>query len=222
MHGVITPPAVAGQLLADLAQQIQAEHQAAVAALRTSAERAMAAGDLLIKAKGHVPHGQWAEWVERNCKMSYRAARTYMQLAQDREAVESKMAELGQFDLSIAGALKLISGPPRARNTLPAVTAPPLQPDRLKAGATYKDVVEVWDRLPPAARIKFFDAIGLSAILDNIPDKWRRDVEVRLSNWDYPPPVWRKINPNAAEPAAGDGDDLLVPTFLRREPAEVQ
>jgi hypothetical protein len=38
--------------LADLAARVQAEHQAVMAAVRSGAEHAMAAGDLLIQAAG--------------------------------------------------------------------------------------------------------------------------------------------------------------------------
>jgi hypothetical protein len=63
----------------------------------------MAAGDLLIKAKGHISHGQWGEFVEGNCKISLRTAQTYIQMARDRATIESKAQSSAHLDLSIAG-----------------------------------------------------------------------------------------------------------------------
>jgi hypothetical protein len=45
--------------LADLAARIRNYHEATVAALKSSVEFAMNAGDLLIEAKAQLKHGQW-------------------------------------------------------------------------------------------------------------------------------------------------------------------
>lgn len=44
--------------LADLAARIQQEHKAAVSAVKRGCEHAIAAGKLLIEAKGLVEHGR--------------------------------------------------------------------------------------------------------------------------------------------------------------------
>ena len=76
-------------------------------------QSAMEAGDLLTKAKAAVAHGEWAQWLEVNCKLSDRTARRYMALAEGRgtiEAVmESKMATVA--DLTIRQAERLITKP---------------------------------------------------------------------------------------------------------------
>jgi Fe-S cluster biosynthesis and repair protein YggX len=100
--------------LADLAKQICAEHQAATAAHATTLEHAMAAGDLLIKAKRDVAPKHWKEWVERNCKMLERTERLYRQLAENRKTIEAEIDRqrvTGSGKLSVRGARKLISGP---------------------------------------------------------------------------------------------------------------
>jgi hypothetical protein len=38
-------------------------------------------GQLLIEAKGQVPHGQWLLWLKEYCQISVRSAQTYMQIA---------------------------------------------------------------------------------------------------------------------------------------------
>jgi|HubBroStandDraft_6_1064221.scaffolds.fasta_scaffold03971_13 hypothetical protein len=63
-----------------LAAEIQAAHAAALAAARTSVEKAVEAGKLLIEAKAALPHGQWLPWL-RDIGLSPRTAQRYMQLA---------------------------------------------------------------------------------------------------------------------------------------------
>ena len=53
--------------LADLAAEIRAEHDATIIALKAGLEHAMKAGDLLHSAKAKIPHGQWANWLKKNC-----------------------------------------------------------------------------------------------------------------------------------------------------------
>ena len=69
--------------LADLARQINAEHEACHAAMRASVEHAVRAGVLLIEAKAGLPHGEWAGWIDAHCEFSDRTARAYMRLAKE-------------------------------------------------------------------------------------------------------------------------------------------
>jgi len=67
--------------LADLAARIQQEHEAAVSAVKRGCEHAIAAGKLLIEAKGLIGHGRWLAWLREHCQVSARTAQTYMQIA---------------------------------------------------------------------------------------------------------------------------------------------
>ena len=49
--------------LAHLAARIRSEHEAIATALKESVRHAIMAGELLIEAKGQVPHGQWLPWL---------------------------------------------------------------------------------------------------------------------------------------------------------------
>jgi hypothetical protein len=69
----------------------------------------MQAGDELIKAKQLLGHGEWGRWLVKNCDLSPRTARLYMQLAHNRESIEAKMAIVA--DLTIAEALQGESDP---------------------------------------------------------------------------------------------------------------
>ena len=48
----------------NLAQRIEAEHQAAIGAARTAIEHAVECGKLLLEAKAQIGHGGWLPWVE--------------------------------------------------------------------------------------------------------------------------------------------------------------
>lgn len=66
--------------LPTLAAEIRAAHAEALAAAKASAERAIAAGTMLIEARKLVIHGQWADWLREHVGFSERTARRYMQL----------------------------------------------------------------------------------------------------------------------------------------------
>jgi hypothetical protein len=196
--------------LAELAQQITSHHEAAEAALRTCAEHAMAAGDLLIKAKQQVGHGSFGEWVEYNCKMSYRTARVYMQLADSRAAIETKMA--GSANLNIAGALKLISGPPKKSAGQPGHSASVVaaKPKRV----THCDLLGLWTLMPAEERRAFFDGIGMRAVIEGIPDAWLGEAIEQLIEREHP----HKPQPKKRQPASKKfaiPDDLSIPQFLK-------
>src|SRR5262249_52500695 len=63
--------------LAYLAARIQQEHKAAVSAVKRGCEHAIAAGKLLIEAKGLVEHGRRLAWLREHCQVSARTAQTY-------------------------------------------------------------------------------------------------------------------------------------------------
>jgi Protein of unknown function (DUF3102) len=76
--------------LADLAARIRAYHEATVAALKSSVENAIKAGDLLIEAKAQLKHGQWLPWLDKHCAISQRTAQLYMKLAKHKTQAVGK------------------------------------------------------------------------------------------------------------------------------------
>jgi hypothetical protein len=52
---------------------------------------AMDAGDALIMAKRQLAHGEWMDWLEKNCALSIRTASDYMRLAEGREIIEAQI-----------------------------------------------------------------------------------------------------------------------------------
>ena len=96
--------------LSDLSARIRVEHHATSAALKSSVEHAMAAGDLLLEAKALVPHGQWLPWLAEHCEMSERTAQLYMRTAKNRAAVELQMRNtVADLTLNEAAALLFLT-----------------------------------------------------------------------------------------------------------------
>jgi hypothetical protein len=92
--------------LADLARRIQAEHEAVIAAVKSGAEHAMAAGDLLIQAKAKVNHGGWQLWLKEHCAFSEGTAQLYMQLAENRASTLHHLAtKAREAHAAVVGAL---------------------------------------------------------------------------------------------------------------------
>jgi Protein of unknown function (DUF3102) len=104
---------------ADLAAQINAEHEAAFGKAREALEHARRAGELLLQAKGAVGHGKWLPWLKTNCKFSERTAQAYMRLASQWDRLQSKSAAVA--DLPLRDALELLAdkSPPSASVLLP-------------------------------------------------------------------------------------------------------
>lgn len=156
--------------LADLAQRIQAEHQAVIQAANDVASHAIAAGRALNEARKHVAHGQWADWLSRYCgEVTDRHARRYMALA---EAYDSQnghsVSDLAGY--SLRGLMRELTPPQkRSGHTVSATKSAEHKPKRV----THRDLLALWLDLPVEERKHFFDAIGLRAIREAIPDSWR-------------------------------------------------
>lgn len=97
------------ETLRRLAAQINAAHNEAEAAMRTTLEHAIRVGDLLSRAKAKVSHGEWADWLAANVTFSERTAQVYMRTALRKREIESK----AQFTalLTIADAVDLLATP---------------------------------------------------------------------------------------------------------------
>jgi hypothetical protein len=104
MHGNLLPIDQSNSL-GDLAARITTAHEQVGLAARNALEHAMAAGDLLAEAKDRVGHGRWETWL-KILNIPPRTASHYMRLAENRELIEAKSANVA--DLTIAAALRLI------------------------------------------------------------------------------------------------------------------
>jgi hypothetical protein len=104
-----TMEAAGSNSLPHLAARIRAEHEATSAALKTSVEHAMAAGELLLEAKELVKHGQWLPWLAEHCAISDRTAQLYMRCAKNRSAIEANTQCVADLTLNEAAAILMLS-----------------------------------------------------------------------------------------------------------------
>lgn len=100
--------------LSVLAAEINAAHEAARRAARTTLEHAISAGERLLEAKAAVRHGDWLTWLAENVTFSDRTAQVYMKLAKHKGVIDTKSATAA--DLTVAGAVAEITVP-KASNT---------------------------------------------------------------------------------------------------------
>ena len=98
-------PAHGSNVLGDLAARIAVEHAAAAASLQAAVAHAIACGELLIKAKAQLAHGEWLPWLASNCHLSPRTARLYMQLAHNRKSLNRQCIA----NMTIADAVDLLA-----------------------------------------------------------------------------------------------------------------
>ncbi len=129
-------------VLADIAKKIDVEQEAIQSAFAMSLTHAIEAGELLLKAKKVVSHGEWLSWLKLNCIVSARLAQTYMRLAREREQIEAKCADSAL--LSNDSALKLLASPkgvvPGLYGDAPAIEAP--SPGHYLTGTNRADIGE--------------------------------------------------------------------------------
>jgi Protein of unknown function (DUF3102) len=89
LTGEVIPPAAATNgrrapspdEASELAARINAAHDELVQGLRTTVERAVALGRLLLEAKARFGHGRWLAWLEAATPIRRRTAAIYMELA---------------------------------------------------------------------------------------------------------------------------------------------
>ena len=86
-------PSITAEELVNIAEQINAEHEAAKGAFGSAFEHAARAGVLLRRAKLSVPHGEWLPWIRDNCPMSRRTVQMYMRIAKDFPTLVSTCAD---------------------------------------------------------------------------------------------------------------------------------
>jgi hypothetical protein len=92
--------------LGDLARQIREGHRACLDSVRSTIDHAAKAGQLLIRAKKEVEHGEWLDWLRKECGISDRVAQNYTRIARNYERIK-ELADQHE-DLTIRQALDLI------------------------------------------------------------------------------------------------------------------
>lgn len=93
--------------LAELARQINVAHALAEEGVRGGADRARRVGELLLRAKAAVGHGNWLAWLEGNVAFGVREAQRYTRIAQRWSSVRANTSPLTH--LGIAEALEILT-----------------------------------------------------------------------------------------------------------------
>jgi hypothetical protein len=199
MHGNL--PTDRSNSLADLAARIVAEHGAVGSATQDSLRHAIAAGELLIEAKGHIGRGQWLDWLQKY-EIPQTTASLYMRLAKNREEIESQSSN-SVASSTIRGALRLLK-PARSKtaNT---------EPKQVKSKPAAKLSSLTWSDATQPMRTKFVDAVGLQALYVAAPPAHRE----KFRDW-----LLSQEAPATAQPQAEIPADLSleIPAFLLRFP----
>jgi hypothetical protein len=97
--------------LTDLVGQINAEHEACLAAAEDALVRALEVGRLLTEAKDRLRHGEWADWVEANCHFGVRQAQNYMRAHQNREGIAEQMRSSDSHFVGLHGVMAALAEP---------------------------------------------------------------------------------------------------------------
>jgi hypothetical protein len=101
--------------LDDLVTQINQAHDQVEKAVSATINLALEAGELLLKAKSQLAHGEFEPWVTANFEFSNRMARAYMRVAKKlQELPDEKRQRVA--DKSLRELIKLFTSP---RNNLP-------------------------------------------------------------------------------------------------------
>ena len=96
--------------LADLAAEINAEHDAAMHKATEAIEHARTCGELLTKAKEKLKHGAWTPWLEENCTVSPRQTQKYMRLYSNWHVIEEAKANSdSHLTMTIENSLFLVA-----------------------------------------------------------------------------------------------------------------
>jgi hypothetical protein len=120
--------------LGKLAEEINAEHRACEAALRSGLRHAVRAGELLTEAKGQVKHGEWGTWLSANFGGSERTAQAYMRVFREMPKLEGVNPQR-VTDLSFRGALRELSA-----------SAPPQKERSAEEEHTRRSILQRFDR----------------------------------------------------------------------------
>src|SRR5262249_10970346 len=90
-----------------LARQINEEHGQAEEELRSGILHARSAGEILLRVKDRLQHGEWLPWVRANLQFSERTAQNYMRIARRWEELEANPQRAA--DLSYREGVQLLS-----------------------------------------------------------------------------------------------------------------
>jgi len=163
-----------------LAAEIRNAHAGTANAFSKAIEHALTAERALIAAKPLVPHGDWLQFLDKNCDLDERRAQRYMQLARRYDAANAT-CKSHLIGLSVEAAIEQLSLGSEKDIPRREVRTEPKQEHNGPA-PTGLDILELWDRAPLKERTKFINQVGLDALLQVIPADWMQSIETRVQD----------------------------------------
>ena len=86
-----------GSMSPSIVSEIASLHGEILTAARTSLDKAIRIGELLVGIKGDLAHGQWLPWLKTNVPFAERTARNYMRCHVERDRLKTaSVADLGE------------------------------------------------------------------------------------------------------------------------------
>jgi hypothetical protein len=171
--------------LGTLAERINDEHRACVAAAGSALVHAIEAGRVFQEVKDSLPHKEWGPWLAANFAASDRTDRGYRQLYRDREKLKGQNGN-GVATLSLREALKSIAEAQRPPKPKPLWGPDPFanrpeglepEPAVLKGWEEDQAAIAMWRKQNREAleKVRAEDrAKGLRSILLGLDDLRRR------------------------------------------------
>jgi hypothetical protein len=102
---------------ADLIKSINDKMRSMLHSYRSSVGHAIEVGELLKEAKARVGHGNFEPWLKEHCNLSFRTARRYMKLAENRAQIEAQFKSANMADLTLSGAQRALTYKPDGSNS---------------------------------------------------------------------------------------------------------
>lgn len=97
------------QTVSPILEDILIAHASCLEAGKKALLHAKKAGELLVKAKKNLLHGEWGTWVEQNLPFSIRTAQLYMKISKEWNKITSNTQSVAL--LSMSDAVEIISRP---------------------------------------------------------------------------------------------------------------
>ncbi len=169
-----------------LLPEINANHRECIKSGNDALKHAIQAGELLVKLKECVKHGEFQPLIESRCDFSLTSAKTYIKIATDLPAVLKTSGKTAGADMTIRGGMKLIAEAKPQKAS--ALTKSPTAADSNGKHANNK---------PPPSATPPAEAVDLGKCPNCGGKKWKDD---GLGN------VCAKCKHPHGEPA-GDADD---------------
>jgi hypothetical protein len=140
----------------------------------------MDVGDALLAAQARIAKGRWKKWLRETCFLSVRTAFLRMQLARNRDAIEEKIAQVGE--LNVRAAVRLLVKPKKSTEDTSDAEEPAedVSESEVEKPDPVADAVAVLTALDDAQLKAVWTAFTLPRFLATISASMRTELVGRL------------------------------------------